>query len=661
MEQTIIEKILSSHSGHSVKPGDIADVEIDVRVARDFGGANVVKSLEAAGLGIADPARTFFTFDCNPCGSDQKYAANQQFCRLFARKHGIRIYDIDSGIGTHLAIDAGLIGPGGTLVSTDSHANILGAIGAFGQGMGDQDIAHAFAFGRTWFEVPKSLRIVLKGEPGPQATAKDLVLALLRRFGANGLLDYSAELYGDCVDRLNMDERITVASMATEMAGIILFIPPSPEVVEYCRERTAQDKRGHPSEGCPLLSAESVPADPDARYDREEVIDVSGLAPLISRPGHPEDVVPVSEVHGRKIDSAFIGSCTNGRFSDLKAAADILRGRRVAPGVVLKIVPATDRIWRQCLEAGLIEAFKQAGALVGNAGCAGCAAGQIGQNGPQEVTVSTGNRNFAGKQGAGEVYLASPATVASSALAGVITSADRIPIEPVKFAAPPDAKSPEPQNSSFGVRLRHRPGRRDSWFEQRATGYESRATTNELPATRPTAVRGRVWVIRQDNIDTDMIYHNRYLAITKLAEMGQYTFVNLKGWDDFAEKAKPGDIVVTGKNFGAGSSRQQAVDCFVSLGIAAIVAESFGAIYKRNAINAGLPIVTADTSAVDLKDGDDVELDFAAGRISILRTGASVRSQSFSEVQMSIYQRGGLLRKEPQISAGGRQTYQMSN
>lgn len=602
MGQTIIEKIISRHCGRDVRPGDIADVDIDVRVARDFGGANVVKNLEERGLAIADPGKTFFTFDCNPCGSDQKYAANQQKCRVFARNHGIRVYDIDAGIGTHLAIDDGLIGPAGILVSTDSHANLLGAVGAFGQGMGDQDIAHAFAFGKTWFETPRSVKILLKGRPGPAATAKDVGLALLRHFGADGLLDYSAELYGDYVDSLTLDQRITISSLATEMGAIVLLFPPSADVIKCCRGET-----------------EPVFADSDAHYERTAELDITGLEPLISRPDHPEDVVMVREVAGRKIDSCFIGSCTNGRIEDMEAAAAVLKGRKTAPGVVLKIVPSTDRVWQECLRTGLVEVFKRAGALLGNAGCAGCAAGQIGQNGPGEVTVSTGNRNFAGKQGCGEVYLASPQTVAACAIAGAIAAADHILDSPAAHHLPP-AASGQPRSRT-----------------------ESGAAATEVQAGKPSRVQGRVWVIQQDNIDTDMIYHNRYLTVTKLAEMGQYTFVNLKGWEEFARKAKPGDIVVTGKNFGAGSSRQQAVDCFISLGIRAIVAKSFGAIYKRNAINAGLPIVIADLSKAALRDSDEIEADFETGQITILRTGMKIPGRPFSEVQMSIYRRGGLL------------------
>ncbi|MDW7681785.1 MAG: aconitase/3-isopropylmalate dehydratase large subunit family protein, partial [bacterium] len=418
MGQTIIEKIISTHSGQKVKPRDIVDVKIDARVARDFGGANVVKNILDNELQIADPTKTFFTFDCNPGGSDQKYATNQHICRLFAREHGIRVYDIDSGIGTHLAIENGLVGPGDTFISTDSHANIMGAIGAFGQGMGDQDIAAGWANGKIWFKVPPTAKLILKGKPSAHATAKDITLAILKVTGASGLLGYATEVYGDIVDRLGLAARITIASMNTEMGGIILLFPPNQEVIDYCSHAARQ-------------KATPVFADQDAIYEKEIVVDINGLEPLISRPGHPEDVVSVCDMSDVKIDSAFIGSCTNGRYEDMIDAARVLNGRKVAPGVVLKIVPATNTIWRRCLDEGIIEIFKKAGVLLGNAGCAGCANGQIGQNGPGEITISTGNRNFAGKQGKGEVYLASPATVAASAVAGIITTAKRIPNDPV--------------------------------------------------------------------------------------------------------------------------------------------------------------------------------------------------------------------------------------
>jgi 3-isopropylmalate/(R)-2-methylmalate dehydratase large subunit len=331
-------------------------------------------------------------------------------------------------------------------------------------------------------------------------------------------------------------------------------------------------------------------------------------------PGHPEDDVAIQQVMGTKIDSAFIGSCTNGRIGDLRIAARILKGKKVAPGVVLKIVPATNEIWDQALDEGLIKIFKDSGALVANAGCAGCAAGQVGQNGPEEVTLSTGNRNFSGKQGKGFVYLTSPAVVAASAIAGIITTPDELP-------------------STQAV------------FEKKGTLKPS-AKVKQAANEKKMAVEGRVWLIQRDNIDTDMIFHNRYLAITDIKQMGQYTFDNLKGYEDFAKNAQPGDILVTSKNFGAGSSRQQAVDCFISLGMPCIIAESFGAIYERNAINAALPILTYNPSVIeeiDLKDGDQIRVEFLLGQITNLKNNKTARINKLNEVQIAIYKNGGLL------------------
>lgn len=597
MGQTIIEKIITSHGDRPARAGEIANVLIDVRAARDFGGANVVKNLQQAGLGIDDPGKTLFTFDTNPGGSDQGYAANQHFCRLFAREHGIGLRDITQGIGTHLALEEGLVGPGSTFVSTDSHANIMGAVGAFGQGMGDQDIAAAWAEGKVWFKVPPTVKVILKGVPGPHARAKDIVLCMARNLGADGLLGCAAEIYGDVVENMDLESRITIASMATEMGGIIALFEPSDGVLEELEDLSG-------------IRFASIAADADAEYVRTVEIDIAGLEPLAARPGHPEDVVPVSEVAGRPVDSVFIGSCTNGRISDLRIAARILKGRKVAPHVILKIVPSTRRIWEQALAEGLIADLMAAGALIGNAGCAGCAAGQIGQNGPKEVTVSTGNRNFAGKQGKGEVYLASPATAAASAISGILTTEDAIteprPLRPA--ARKPAAPAPAAARST---------------------------------ALKPTVLEGRVWLVNEANVDTDMIFHNRFLAVTDPAEMGRYTFGNLPGWEDFPAKSARGDFVVAGPNFGCGSSRQQAVDCFLTLGVGALIAPSYGAIYERNAINAGLPVLVADLRNAGLRSGQAIRVDLETGAITW--EGGGSRAEPFSRVQMDIYQRGGLL------------------
>ena len=599
----IIEKIIANHSKQSVvKAGDIVDVFIDARVARDFGGANVVKNLVDNGLRLADPTKTFFTFDCNPTGSDQKYAANQQYCRKYARENGIKIFDIDAGIGTHLAMDNGLAWPGSTIVSTDSHANILGAIGSFGQGMGDQDIAAAWANGAIWFKTPPSIKLNFTGKLSKDVSAKDFTLNLLNIFGANKLLSYSVEFYGEVIDSLSVSDRITIASMATEMGAIIFLFPPNKEVIEFSEKATGR-------------KIEPVYADADAVYEKVIDIDVSSFERMLALPGHPHDNAPVSKEKGKKIDSAFIGSCTNGRIEDLREAANILKGKKVAPGVVLKIVPSTDEVWQKALDEGLIKIFKDSGAMLSNAGCAGCAAGQVGQNGPGEVSIGTGNRNFEGKQGKGALYLASPSIVAASAIAGFITTPEELPEKAAEFGKTGQSE-----------------------FSNKAISKEK--------VEKPLTVEGNVWIINKDDIDTDMIFHNRYLTITDIKEMGQYTFDNLKGYEDFAKKAQPGDIVITAKNFGAGSSRQQAVDCFISLGVSCILAESYGAIYERNAINAAMPILTYNPeifTSLDLKNGNKVRVEMESGRITNLDNGKSANIDKFTDVQIAIYKNNGLL------------------
>jgi 3-isopropylmalate/(R)-2-methylmalate dehydratase large subunit len=411
MGKTIIQKIIQAHSDEPVEAGKIVWMGLDARTARDFGGANVVKNYRThyGDAPVDDAARTFFTFDLVTPANNIPYAINQQICRDWAKEQGVRVFDVDMGIGSHVALEYGLTWPGATFVGTDSHLNILGAIGAFGQGMGDQDIAFAYKAGKTWFEVPRTMKVTIKGELGPPCTAKDLTLACLRRLGASGALGQAVEFYGEAVVGLDLAGRITLASMMTEMGGIIGLIPPSPEVLAYCRERSGRE------------DLTTLHADPDAEYTQEIEIDITGLEPLIACPPKPDNVKSVREVAGTKVDSVFVGSCTNGRFEDFLAVAEVVEGRHIAPGMVASAVPATREVYAQMLQSGVLQILFEAGFIVSNPGCGGCASGHIGMVGDGQVQVSTSNRNFAGKQGPGDNYLASPAVAAWAALSGEIT------------------------------------------------------------------------------------------------------------------------------------------------------------------------------------------------------------------------------------------------
>ena len=411
---SIIEKIFQKHTKEKAEAGNTVWIDIDLRTARDFAGAKVVENLieNYESNYIDDAKKTFFTFDCNAPANTIGYANNQQICREFARQNKIKVFDVNRGIGSHVVIEEGLAYPGITAVGTDSHFNILGSIGAFGQGMGDVDIAFVFKTGKTWFEVPQTVKVNFIGMPDGRWSAKDLALMCVKEL-KNKVLGKSIEFCGDILEKLSLAGRITLSSMVTEMGGIIGFIPPSKEIINFCEKRSGK-------------KIEPVYADKDAEYEREIDIDVSNLEPLIALPGNPANVKKVSEIRDVKIDSVFVGSCTNGRTEDIMAVAEIIEGRKISEDVMMKIVPATRQVWKELLEKGAIKKLFSAGAIISHAGCGGCASGQIGMTGKGEAQVSTSNRNFKGKQGAGDTYLASPETAGASAILGYIGSVDDI-------------------------------------------------------------------------------------------------------------------------------------------------------------------------------------------------------------------------------------------
>ncbi len=413
MGKTIIEKIISAHSESEAKAGEIVWMDIDVRSARDFAGANVVKNYrrEYDSTPVDNPDRTFFTFDLVAPAKTIKYAINQQICRDFAQEQGIKVYDVDMGIGSHVLMEEGLARPGATVVGTDSHMNIVSAVGAFGQGMGDVDVAFIFKTGKTWFEVPQTVKVTIKGKLPSGVSAKDLVLKIIKELGTTTALGKAIEFYGEGIEELNLAGRITVCSMVTEMSGIAGFIPFTESVKEEIKEWAGE--------------FQEVRADPDARYAETLEIDISSLEPMLAAPSHPKNVHPVKEYEGERIDSGFIGSCTNGREEDIMEAWRILKGRKIATGKRLIIVPATRRVYGNLLKRGILQDLFDAGAIILNASCGGCAEGHAGLTGEGEIQITTGNRNFAGKQGKGLTYLASPATVAASLLEGVITSPEK--------------------------------------------------------------------------------------------------------------------------------------------------------------------------------------------------------------------------------------------
>jgi len=628
MAQTIIEKILSEHAGRKVTAGDVAWIGINKRTARDFGGASVVGNLKKYYHPpyVDDTSRTFFTFDCNVPARDTGYADNQQTCRDFAEETGVRVFDTAAGIGSHVAIERGLALPGEIFVGTDSHLNIMGAVNCFGQGMGDRDIAYIWAQGRNWFQVPGSMKVILENTVEYPVTAKDITLAVIRELGSAGALGKVIEFGGSGAGSLSLSGRITVGSMATEMGAIAAMIPLNDEVAGYIEKRS----------GAPV---NEVTADPDAEYERTVTIDLSKVEPLAACPFSPSNVKPVKEVEGTRIHTAVLASCTNGRFEDMVHAASILKDSRIKEGVTLKVVPATYEVYRRMLDEGILDIFSAAGAIISNPGCGGCASGQIGMVGKGEIQLSTSNRNFAGKQGRGETYLVSPATAAASVIAGEITSPLNVSAELIDFV--PDEKfENKPELSII------------SWLNEKEENegeVRAKKDAGGTPAEEAGGViTGRARLITgpgeelMDDIDTDMIFHNKYLSITDLEQMGRHTFETLEGYEEFASTVQKNDIIIAGGNFGCGSSRQQAVDCFISLGVGLIITKSTGAIYKRNIINSGFPFLEIpELQAADLEEGEELRIDFEEGSIT-RSNGDVITAEKPPSVQVDIYKAGGL-------------------
>lgn len=413
-KHTVIEKIFQSHSREDIEPGKIVWISLDVVSARDFGGPNVVKNFRTfyKDQKVFDPAKVFFTFDLTVPAKTIQYANSQHICRGFAKEQGITVYDVDKGIGTHALMETAHAKPGTIVVGTDSHMNILGAVNCFGQGMGDVDIAFGFRNGKTWFEVPHTVKVEVVGDPKEAFSAKDLTLKLLGVLKTDKLLGKAVEFHGPAVEALDLAGRITLLSMITEMGGIVGFIPFNDNTVNELKAMTGQDS----------LPGE-VRADEGAEYCETVTIDISDIGAMTAQPPYPHNVAKISDLAERvNVDFGFIGSCTNGRFEDIEAAWKILKGKRIADGVRLAVVPSTKAIYAEAMKRGILQDLLEAGAIISNPGCGGCAQGHIGMTGKGEVMVSTGNRNFPGKQGDGDNYLVSPETVAYSVLNGYLSS-----------------------------------------------------------------------------------------------------------------------------------------------------------------------------------------------------------------------------------------------
>ena len=408
----ITEKILAKASAKtSVLPGDIVDTNVDMVMVHDLTGPLAVEAFRRIGIAhVWDNEKIVIILDHQVPAESVKAAELHKMLRAFAKEQSIRFYDVGRGGICHQVMpEKGHMLPSSVIVGADSHTCTYGALGAFATGIGSTEAAAVFATGKIWLKVPETIRINVEGKFKPFVTPKDLILSIIGRIGADGATYKATEFTGSTIRTMSIAGRMTLCNMTVEMGAKNGIIEPDEKTQKFLQGRTNKHY-------------EVFRSDPDADYGQVVEFDVSELEPVVACPSSVDNVKPVSEVDA-PIEQAFIGSCTNGRIEDLRVAAQLMKGNTVKDGVRTLVIPASQEVYRQAVEEGLMEIFTDAGALVCGSACGPCLGGHIGLLAAGETCVSTSNRNFIGRMGSTQasVYLASPATVAASALTGRIT------------------------------------------------------------------------------------------------------------------------------------------------------------------------------------------------------------------------------------------------
>jgi 3-isopropylmalate/(R)-2-methylmalate dehydratase large subunit len=418
MGMTLAEKILSRAADKLAYAGDTVIARVD-RIMSHEGFRFVARTLDDAGVArVWDPERIIIVLDHNVPAPDEASAQAHAFIRSRVEKYGIvTSYDVRGGISHQVMVEKGHVRPGELVLGTDSHSTMYGALGAAGTGIGFTEGAYVCATGTLWFTVPQTIRYHLVGKLRPGVLSKDILLHLAGRFTMEAAQYKSIEWTGEGATALSVEARMTMANMAVELGAKFGFFAPDEKTFRYLEDH-----------GAARTSYQPVVADDDAVYSESHEIDVGSLEPQVALPHTPDNVRPLSEVRGRRVNQALLGSCTNARIEDLRLAAGVVRGRTIAKHVRMYVSPASMDVYRQAMREGLLEDFLAAGAVVLNPGCGACFGKHLGLLGAKEVCISSTNRNFQGRMGSpqAEVYLASPLTVAASAVAGHLESADNL-------------------------------------------------------------------------------------------------------------------------------------------------------------------------------------------------------------------------------------------
>ena len=614
MSQNLVEKIARKFAvgladGTVVHSGDYLSIRPAYVMTHDNTGAVIPKFNSIGASKMANPRQVVYTLDHNVQDKSEKNLQKYHNIEAFAAKMGVDFYPAGRGIGHQIMCEEGYAWPGTMVVASDSHSNMYGGLGCLGTPVVRTDAAAIWATGRTWWQVPPVARVELTGRLRPGATGKDVIITLCGYFNHDEVLNHAVEFVGDGLGALTLNDRLTIANMTTEWGALAGVFAVDNVTLDWLRKRAAYiEKRGlagvpsdadgnskHPRMNqarIEQLAAHPLHADPDADYAKELVLDLSTVTPHVSGPDTVKVMTPVTEMRKKrvKIDKAYLVSCVNSRVEDLAAAASVIKGKKVAPGVDFYIAAASNEVQSDSEKRGDWTTLVEAGAKPLPPGCGPCIGLGVGLLEDGEVGISATNRNFKGRMGSrsAQAYLASPEVVAASAVAGYIDMPDF-----------------EDTTETRGE------------VKSKAKTARTQAKVSILKGF-PESITGELIFCHKDNLNTDGIYPGKYTYIDEFTPEQQAGVV-MENYDpEFGKLVKKGDILVGGFNFGTGSSREQAATALKYRGLRLVLAGSFSETYKRNALNNGFLAIEAPELVNDLKQK------FGSEKLSV-RTGIRAR------------------------------------
>jgi homoaconitate hydratase len=611
MPQTTVEKIAQAHLAEGPKrplrTGDFLSIRPHHVMTHDNTSAVMSKFKGIGAKKIHDTKQLVFALDHDIQNKDEANQKKYRAIEAFAKEHGVDFYPAGSGIGHQIMVERGYVVPGSFVVASDSHSNMYGALGAIGTPIVRTDAAAVWATGEFWWQIPRSVEVVLEGKLPEGATGKDVIISLCGLYNHDEVLNAAIEFSGPGVASLSMDARFSISNMTTEWGPIVGWFPVDEVTIKYLkgvhqRLKTAGVERFSEKD---IESWTNNPPRPDAGavYAARIVLDLAQITPHVSGPDTVQVMSSLAEMEKKKvaIQKAYLISCMNSRLEDLDAAAKVLKGKKVAPGVKFYLGAASQWVQEEAEKRGIWQTLLNAGANPLPAGCGPCIGLGVGLLEPGEVGISATNRNFKGRMGSrdAQCYLASPEVVAASAAAGYI-------------CGPHGMTGREPSRS----------------YAEFAT--TAAAEKVDILPGFPDRVRGRLVFLPQDNVNTDAIYGKDYTYRDDVTRELMAKVI-MENYDpQFASRTRAGDVIVSGFNFGTGSSREQAVTCLKAKGIPMVIAASFSQTYLRNAYNNGFLCVEVPELVKKLREqfakqiaakektiipGEEIDIDFTSGVI----------------------------------------------